>query len=305
MTEALITIDRASQSIAISGELEANKETVLTESALVCRVNDAETNKTAAIAQQNLSELRRLVEKAEEEAKKPLNKLRNSIIETCREFLAEVRGEEMRLAKLAGDFQALENAKRRAAEHAEQLEKERIERERRQEEARIIREQAEREAEEKRARETLAAKAKAEQAEADRKIREASNAAAKARAKREAAIQLEAQKAAALELERQQSLAAAQTHDQLEKTQEKFNDLAKETAAVPAPIRAEGQKVIEDWEIEVTDIWLLARAHPACVEIKPRLSEIKLLLKAGITPKGTRAEKVTLARTSGRKAIEV
>lgn len=233
MTEALITIDRQSQSIAISGELEAKKESVLTESALVCRVIDAETNKTAAIAQQNLSELRRLVEKAEEEAKKPLNKLRNSIIETCREFLAEVRGEEMRLAKLAGDFQALENAKRRAAENAE------------------------------------------------------------------------AERLSQLERDRQKALAEAKTHEELDKVQERFHEKTQETIAAPVPIRAEGQKVIEDWEIEVTDIWLLARAHPACVEIRPRLSEIKGLLKAGATVKGIRAEKITLARTSGRRAIEV
>ncbi len=53
--------------------------------------------------------------------------------------------------------------------------------------------------------------------------------------------------------------------------------------------RVDGQRIANDWEIEVVDVHTLYRCHPNCVELKPRLSEIKNLLKIGATIQGIRA----------------
>ncbi len=85
----------------------------------------------------------------------------------------------------------------------------------------------------------------------------------------------------------------------------------QEIAALPvaAPIRAEGQRVREEWNVTVTDIWMLARVHPGCVKIEPRLSEIKELLDAGVKVAGILAKKEIKAGVTGAgrgmRAIEV
>lgn len=110
-----------------------------------------------------------------------------------------------------------------------------------------------------------------------------------------------------IEREKQAELAKAQTHEQLEAVQERYNEAARAVPAVKA-VRAEGQKVSEEWEITVTDIHLLYRHHPNCVSMTPLLSEIKALVKAGTIPKGVHASKVvksTVRVPAERKAIEV
>ena len=48
-----------------------------------------------------------------------------------------------------------------------------------------------------------------------------------------------------------------------------------------------------DLEITVTNIWKLARSHPTCVTIEPRISEIKSLLKSGIKVAGVTSKELT------------
>lgn len=119
----------------------------------------------------------------------------------------------------------------------------------------------------------------------------------------EAARQAEISK---LERERQEKLAKAASVDEQDKINAEFSAA---NAAVPVvePVRAKGQIVREDWDIIVTDKWSLARAHPMCVEITPRLSEIRALLDAGIKVSGVDAKRVTKAsvRTSTSKAITI
>jgi hypothetical protein len=57
----------------------------------------------------------------------------------------------------------------------------------------------------------------------------------------------------------------------------------------------------------VSDIWTLARAHPGCVEIKPRLFEIRQLLDAGAKVAGVTANKITKVsvRSVGARALDV
>lgn len=115
-------------------------------------------------------------------------------------------------------------------------------------------------------------------------------------AKIRAAQQAENDRLSALERERFKAAAQATSHDELDRINKEHGDKV-EAAKVPLvmPTRVEGQIVREEWEVQVSDIWLLAKAHPACVKIEPRLSEIKSLLNAGIKVAGVNATKKTTA----------
>ena len=108
----------------------------------------------------------------------------------------------------------------------------------------------------------------------------------------------------ALDREKQAAIAQAATIEQIDDIREEFS--RKEAAVVqePTPIaKVQGQSVGEEWEIEVFDIWLLAKAHPACVSITERVGEIKSLLKAGVDVKGVRAKKVIKNRVQASKDV--
>lgn len=99
-----------------------------------------------------------------------------------------------------------------------------------------------------------------------------------------------------LEKEKHEALAKATSHDQMDAIQEHFNNRAAVEAAPPAPPpRAENQVVKSDWEVIITNPYDLAKYHPNCVTIEPKLSEIKQLLNNGVTVAGVKAEKVTKA----------
>lgn len=112
-----------------------------------------------------------------------------------------------------------------------------------------------------------------------------------------------------IERERARELQQAKSHEQMEAIQEKFAKRAEaEAPAAPiTPARAPGQRVTEDWEITVVDIWLLAKAHPGCVKIEARLSEIKSLLDAGVKVAGVLAKRAIKAGVAPKtpKAIDV
>lgn len=96
------------------------------------------------------------------------------------------------------------------------------------------------------------------------------------------------------EIERQkfEAMSKAESHEEREAIQERACEEAKALPVV-APVRAAGQVVSEDWEIVLTDIWLLARSHPSCVKIEPMTREIKALLNAGVKVAGVNAKRVT------------
>lgn len=99
-----------------------------------------------------------------------------------------------------------------------------------------------------------------------------------------------------VERDRQAALARANSHEQMEAVQEQFDRRVKEEAPpIVAPARVEGQIVREEWDVTVTDIWALARAHPACVKIEPRMTEIKAILDSGQKVAGVLAKKITKA----------
>ena len=111
-----------------------------------------------------------------------------------------------------------------------------------------------------------------------------------------------------IEREKQAALAAATT----EKEKAQIVEVAAAKTYVESqPIQAtrtEGQVIKTDWDIEMVNPYDLARLHPDCVEIKPRLSVIKMHLNAGRELHGIKAKQITVAtvRTSPlRTAIEV
>lgn len=95
-----------------------------------------------------------------------------------------------------------------------------------------------------------------------------------------------------LERKRESELANATTHDERDEIQERYSDIA--AVSVPATKsqdRASGQVVREEWEIEIVNDWELAKNHPNCVTIKPKLTEIKMMLDNGLKVSGVRATK--------------
>jgi colicin import membrane protein len=279
------------------------KESVLDAAAAIAVVDTPEANVAASAVQGQLADYRKAITKAHEEAKAPFLKICQQLDAKKREMLAETTPEESRITKVLGDFHQLQEAKRQAAIRAAQLEAERIERLRREEEMRILREQQERERKEREAAEALERKAKAEADEAARKVAQAKNAEARARAEKEAKIKAEAAERERIELDRQRELAAAQTHAQLDAAQERASNAQAAIPVAAEPVRAQGQQVIDDWDIKVDNIWLLAKAHPICVKIEPLVSEIKNLIKAGVKVAGVTATPIKKARNTGKGSV--
>ena len=322
--KALILYDNTKRDISFLPAAHELKQLALEKSSIVGKVETADENQVAFEAQSELAEIRKQVEKARVIAKQPSLDEGRRIDAAAKAFLEEIGPEEMRVAKLIGDFQQLELAKQRAAEKAKKLEEERIERERQAELRRI----AEKQAAEQRAREqearriadeaaAIRRRQDAESAEAARLASEATNAKQRAEAERQRK-ELEARQArereeaerARIELERANALAAAKSHEAFEAANQKANDAQAAIAQTPsaAPVRAAGQKVKTDVEITVTNIWLLAKAHPTCVKIEPVISEIKSLLAAGVNVAGVTSKEVVKSQTVGRamqQAIDV
>jgi hypothetical protein len=261
--KALIRRDDNALTIQFTESALALKSKALETSGLIGKVVDATTQECAVRAQQELASLISLVEKARKEAKDPVLAFGRAIDDAAKVFIQEVKDEQLRIATKIGDFQMLEQAKKRAAEQAQLAEERRIQEERRQAELAAIR-----------AAEAERAKLAAKEAEIARLAAEATNARLREAVERQQA-----------ELDRQKALAEAKSHEELDRIQEQHSQAMAAVAEQPKyePVRAAGQRVVEDWEIVISDKWALARAHPACVKIEPLLSEIKGLLKAGVT----------------------
>jgi DNA repair exonuclease SbcCD ATPase subunit len=287
MSQAVLLRDDSKLGVAISPDAETLKLSALENAALVGKVTNAAEQEVAVAAQKELRRVLKLCEDARVECKAPVLDYSRRIDDTAKRFKAELDEEESRIVELIADFQALEAARVRAAEALKRLEEERLERER-QAELRRVQEEAE-----------------AKQRELQKQQDEL---AAKARAAKNAEQAAEAEKQR-LELERQKALAAAESHAELDKINERHCD---QMAALPtaSAARADGQIVKTDWQIAVTDIWALARSHPMAVKIEPRMKEIRELLDLGVKVAGVTASKVQkpsvrVESRQERKTIEV
>lgn len=286
-TAALMIRDDARMQLSITPEAAQMKCEALEKAALVGKVSNPAEQETACEAQKDLTSLLNLVEKARKAAKDPVLNFGRVIDATAASFVEDIKTEQLRIAGLVGDYQALEAAKVRAAEQARLAEERRIQEERRQAELAAIR------------------AAEAERRKLDEAQREIQRQQAEAKNKREAELLAQQQ----AEIDRQRALAEAKSHEELDQINEAASNAAATLAEKPryeAP-KVQGQRVSEEWVIEVTDIWLLAKSHPTCVKLEALKSEIKGLLNAGVKVAGVRASREVRSRISSfmPKAIEV
>lgn len=224
MSSAIIVRDDVGLKVWFGAEAQQQKDIALEKAAIIGKVTNADDQREAVEAQKALAELLSVVEKARKEAKEPILNFGRLIDFTAQKFTEDLKAEQLRIARLVGDFQALEQRRIWAAQQAEN----------------------------------------------------------------ERLAQLEREKAA--------ELAKAASLEEVNKVQEVFNNRAQaEAVPIPQATRTEGQRVTQEWVIEITDPWLLARSHPTCVKIEPLKSEIKELLNAGVQVKGVRATKETKA----------
>lgn len=249
--------------LSVTPEFLARREDAIASAALIARVSSPDENNHAVEVQKSLMSLVREVEAARKKLKEPVLDLGRRIDSAAKEAVEPITAAELPLRNLISDFADSER-KRAQAEAA------RIEAERRQAEEAALQARL---AEEKRVRE-----------EAEARLRAAKDAADRARVEEEAKAAIERARA---EQERAQRLA---------------DERAAMDRQVHAPAVAQGQSVRTEWQVDIVDIWALARAHPACVTITPRMSEIKGLLDAGAKVVGVSAKRVTIAgvRTAGR-----
>lgn len=235
-TEALIIRDDAALSVAFTARAIELKENALALAGVIWRVSNPEENAAAVGAQQELAGLIKLAEETRAECKKPILDFGRKIDETARRFIEELKAEQIRIAKLVGDFQALELAKQRAAENA----------------------------------------------------------------RMEGLSQLEK--------EREHLLAKAETHEEREAIQERFN---QEAAALPVRVaaKAEGQCVVEEIVIDQIREFELMKERPDLVrEVKFDLVALKALLKSGVKLKGVSFHteiKSRVRATSPTKMLDV
>lgn len=118
-SQALIVRNDAALSVSFSESAEALKESALCKGALVGRVTCAEEQQAAVDAQKEVAVVLKLAEDAREAAKRPVLEYGRRIDGAAAIFVQELKDERIRLAKLVGDFQTLEEAKIRAARNAE------------------------------------------------------------------------------------------------------------------------------------------------------------------------------------------
>lgn len=128
MSDALIIRDDARLSVAIADSAEHAKAAALEGAALIGRVTNATEQDGAVEAQKSLARLLKLVEDARKAVKDPVLAFGRKIDDTARQFVLEIKEEELRIAKLVGDFQQLQIAKARAAEALRLKELQEIER---------------------------------------------------------------------------------------------------------------------------------------------------------------------------------
>jgi hypothetical protein len=275
-------VDWQQQQVAMQSAAEEMKDRALEAVALIGTVKTPEHHQEVITGLAGISEVLTMAEKARKEAKAPYIDMGRKIDAAHDAFIEELRSEQLRIGKLDADYIQLEQAKARAAEAARRAEERKLEEERRERE-REAQEKAE--AEQRRIAE--------QKAEIERQLQEA-----RSEAKR---IELEQ---AQRELERQQALAQAQSHEELDAINDQHNRAVAELPIHQMP-RAKGQRVVDDWDIRVTDINMLYKSHPGCVKMEPRLSEIKALLRAGKSVIGIEAKpKINVSATATR-AIDV
>jgi hypothetical protein len=261
------------------------KSLALDASALIGKVTNAEENDQAVNAQRELKRVMNMLEKDRKDAKEPLLEAGRQLDSMIAKEKEDIDAELGRVSELVSGFAIKERQRLQEEQRLQQAELERIEREKAAELKRIA----------------------DEQAKVEREAREAKEAAEKLASEATTKKQVEAANAAKIEAARI-AVVAVQTAEVLRDSVKQVEERAADKAYVAAkPIiqtRAEGQRVSEDWEISVTNPYDLARFHPDCVTITPKLTEIKRYLNQGREIQGVVAKKVTKATVTAGRARE-
>src|SRR5690348_11672187 len=118
-SQALIRRNDAALTVEFTQSAIALKNQALEAAANIGKVVDAATQEAAVLAQRELANVLTLVEKARKEAKDPVLTYGRAIDDAARNFVQDAREEQLRLARLVGDFQQLEQERVRRAQQAE------------------------------------------------------------------------------------------------------------------------------------------------------------------------------------------
>lgn len=115
------------------------------------------------------------------------------------------------------------------------------------------------------------------------------------------------QSLSALETEREAKIANASSIEDIEAIREDYAQKAAALGPCPVAEKADGQMNRNDIEIEVTDIWLLARMHPTLVKCEPKRMDIKEAIKAGLNVQGVTWKEVVKvsARPTKTKTLDI
>ena len=217
---ALMVREDARLQVSYTAEAARLRDEALAVAGTIKSVTTPGEQEAAVKAQIAVKAVRNTCEKARKECKEPVIEFGRTIDGAAKQFDGPLGVEELRIAKLVGDYVTLMEQQRRAQEALRLAELDVIER------------------------------------------------------------------------RRQEELSKAQSHDEVDAIQERVNNEVRAAAVPLVVVRAEGQVVREDWEITVTDIMALARAHPNCVQMEVRKNEVKTLLNAGVRPPGIEAKRV-------------
>lgn len=229
----LFDCDNSSLTVSAVSEAGAIRAAALERAALIGKVTNPEEQSQAVEAQKAIKRVLKLAEDSRKLIKEPILDFGRKIDDTAKKFSEDLKAEDLRLAKIVGDYQQVEAARLKAAEAL--------------------------------------------------RIQELND----------------------IERRRQEAITNASTVDEIDEIAARANE---EAAAVPMvqSVKADGQIVKSDWEIIVSDAWLLASAHRTCVEITPRLREIKTLLDAGVNVAGVVAKRITKSTVRvGRQPLAI
>jgi hypothetical protein len=122
MSTALLTRNDALKSISWTESAVALKEDALLAAALIGRVSSDIEQEEAVAAQKALRGVLKTVEDARKACKEPVLEFSRRIDASAKAFIEELAREEMRIAKVVGDYQTEQLAKARAAEALRQRE---------------------------------------------------------------------------------------------------------------------------------------------------------------------------------------
>lgn len=116
--QSIELLKRNDLAISFTPEAQALRSEALESAAMVVKVDSELSQNMAVEAQKSCVQLRKLVETARKAVKAPVLDAGQRIDKAAKEFIAEVEREELRLGKLAGDFQESLLAKARSEEAA-------------------------------------------------------------------------------------------------------------------------------------------------------------------------------------------